>query len=132
MNVSRETENDGLMFAGTWVNERGSAMVLEQEEGRISGRYVTRLGHEVVTEDLHPVVGLANGSTIGFVVGWPAADSVTSWAGRVETDAEGNATLHTVWHLVRATSGDPPRALQVWESFLTNSSVFRRARADAS
>lgn len=117
------------MFAGTWVNERGSAMVLEQEENRISGRYLTRLGNDAVTGDAHPVAGFASGSTIGFVVGWPAADSVTSWVGRIETDADGDATLHTVWHLVRSTTGDPPRALQVWESFLTNSSVFRRPRA---
>lgn len=116
------------MFTGTWVNDRGSAMVLEQKGNRVSGSYVTRLGHEAVAGDEHPVVGLANGTTIGFVVGWPAADSVTSWAGRLEMDAEGNATLHTLWHLVRSVSGDPPRALQVWESFLTNSSAFRRAR----
>jgi hypothetical protein len=125
-------ENEGPMFAGTWVNERGSAMVLEQEGNRIIGRYVTQLGHDAVTGDAHPVVGFANGSTIGFVVSWPAADSVTSWAGRVETDAEGNVTLHTVWHLARSTTGDPPRALQVWESFLTNSSVFRKAREGAA
>jgi hypothetical protein len=118
------------MFAGTWMNERGSAMVLEQEGDRISGRYLTRVGHDAVTRDEHPVVGFANGTTIGFVVGWPAASSVTSWAGRVEMDADGNATLHTVWHLARAATGDPPRALQVWESFLTNCSVFRKARVD--
>jgi hypothetical protein len=116
------------MFAGTWVNERGSAMVLEQEEHRIFGRYLTRLGHDAVQGDEHPIVGFASGTTIGFVVGWPAADSVTSWAGRLEADADGNATLHTVWHLARSVSGDPPRALQVWESFLTNSSMFRRQR----
>jgi hypothetical protein len=116
------------MFAGTWVNERGSAMILEQQGDRISGRYVTRIGHEDVAEKDHAIVGVANGTTIGFVVAWPAASSVTSWAGRIETDAGGNAALHTVWHLVRSVSGDPPRALGIWESFLTNSSVFTRHR----
>jgi hypothetical protein len=117
------------MFAGNWVNERGSVMILEQDADRISGRYITRLGHDAVTGSGHPVVGFANGTTVGFVVGWPAANSVTSWAGRLEIDAEGGATLHTVWHLVRAATGEPPRALQVWESFLTNSSVFRKEEA---
>jgi hypothetical protein len=118
-----------VVFAGTWLNERGSAMILAQDGNKICGRYLTRIGHDAVAGNEHPLTGFANDTTIGFVVGWPAADSVTSWAGRLEVDAEGNAALHTVWHLVRATSGDPPRSLQVWESFLTNSSVFRKARA---
>lgn len=116
------------MFAGTWVNDRGSAMILEQDGNRISGRYVTRIGHDAVAGNEHPLTGFANDTTIGFVVGWPAVDSVTSWAGRIEVDAEGDATLHTLWHLVRASSGEPSRSLQVWESFLTNSSAFRRRR----
>lgn len=114
------------MFAGTWLNERGSGMILEQDGDRISGRYLTRIGHDAVAGKHHPIVGMANGATIGFVVAWPAAGSLTSWAGRLETDASGHATLHTVWHLVRPVAGDPPRPLEPWESFLTNSSVFRR------
>jgi hypothetical protein len=114
------------MFAGRWVNERGSAMILEQRGDQISGRYVTKIGHEEVAGKTHPIVGFANGTTIGFVVAWPAAGSVTTWAGRLEVDAEGSATLHTVWHLVRESSGEPPRTLNIWESFLTNSSVFRK------
>jgi hypothetical protein len=103
-------------------------MVLEQDGNRISGRYLTRIGHETVAGNEHPLTGFANDTTIGFVVGWPAADSVTSWAGRLEVDGQGNATLHTLWHLVRASTGDPPRSLQVWESFLTNGSLFRRVQ----
>jgi hypothetical protein len=114
------------MFAGTWVNEKGSAMILEQQGDRISGRYVTRIGHEDVAGKDHSIVGVANGTTIGFVVAWPAAGSVTSWAGRLEADADGKATLHTVWHLVRSVSGEPSRPLCIWESFLTNSSIFTR------
>jgi len=115
------------MFAGRWVNDRGSAMILEQHDDRISGRYLTQIGHEEVTGRDHSIVGVANGTTIGFVVAWPAAGSVTAWAGRIETDPDGNATLHTVWHLVRSVTGEPPRELGIWESFLTNSSVFRKA-----
>lgn len=114
------------MFAGRWVNERGSAMILEQHGDSISGRYLTQVGHDEVAGKSHLIVGKANGTTIGFTVAWPAANSVTAWAGRLETDAQGNATLHTMWHLVRTVSGDPPRHLAIWESFLTNSSVFTR------
>ena len=67
-----------------------------------------------------------NGPTVGFVVGWPATGSVTTWAGRLQVDAEGTARLHTVWHLVRSVTGDPPSALDVWESVLTNCSVFAK------
>jgi len=115
------------MFAGTWVNDRGSAMILEQHGDRISGRYVTRIGHEDVADKEHSIVGAASGTTIGFVVAWLAAGSVTSWVGRVEVDGDGTHRLHTVWHLVRSASGEPPRALGIWESFLTNSSVFTRS-----
>jgi hypothetical protein len=74
------------MFAGTWINDRGSAMLLEQNGEAISGRYLTKIGHEAVVGSEHRIVGLANGTTIGFVVAWPAAGSLTSWTGRLEID----------------------------------------------
>lgn len=116
------------MFAGTWMNERGGTMILEQHGEEISGRYLTQIGNDAVRGKGHRIVGLANGTTIGFAVAWPAAGSLTSWAGRLEVDGEGVATLHTLWHLVRpVTAADPARAVEIWESFLTNGSVFRRA-----
>lgn len=121
------------MFDGTWVNERGSAMILEQNGERISGRYLTQIGNDAVAGRAHAIVGPANGSTIGFVVSWPAALSLTSWAGRLEVDPHGIERIHTVWHLVRPTvNADPSRTVDVWESFLTNSSVFTRKPYDAT
>jgi len=115
------------MFSGTWINERGGGMVLEQHGEEISGRYITTIGDAAVVGRGHRIVGTANGPTIGLVVAWPAAGSLTSWAGRLEVAADGGATLHTVWHLVRTYSAaDPAKATEIWESFLTNSSVFRR------
>jgi hypothetical protein len=114
-------------FSGTWVNERGSVMILEQQDEAISGRYLTQIGNDKVARKEHALVGLANGTTIGFVVSWPAALSLTSWAGRLEIDPQGVQRIHTVWHLVRAASNaDPSQTVEVWESFLTNSSVFTR------
>jgi Avidin family len=101
-------------------------MILEQHGDRISRCYVTWLGDDEVAGSKHPLVGLAAGAAIGSVVAWPAADSVTSWAGRLETDATGNAALYSVWHLVRRVSGNPSRELDVWESFLTDSPAFRK------
>ena len=115
------------MFNGTWINERGGGMVLEQKGDDISGRYITTIGDAAVVGRGHRIVGMANGTTIGLVVAWPAAGSLTSWAGRLEVPADGNAILHTMWHLVKTHSAaDPAKETQIWESFLTNSSVFRR------
>ncbi|CAN0366545.1 unnamed protein product [Phaeothamnion confervicola] len=120
------------MFDGTWVNERGSVMILEQHDEAIRGRYLTQIGNDKVARKEHAVVGLANGTTIGFVVSWPAALSLTSWAGRLEIDPQGFERIHTVWHLVRAAANaEPSQIVEVWESFLTNSSVFTRTRGKA-
>lgn len=122
---------DGV-FTGTWINERSGAMILEQNRDEISGRYVTAIGNSGVVGKGHRVVGMANGSTIGLVVAWPSAGSLTSWAGRIEVAPDGSATLHTMWHLVRsAPATDPSKEVEIWESFLTNSSVFRRTSAAA-
>lgn len=115
------------MFTGRWVNDQGSSMVLQEHDGAISGFYITRIGNDDVQEKQHPLVGCTTGPLIGFVVSWPAASSLTSWAGRLVTDASGQATIHTVWHLARErVAGDPPRPAQPWETFLTYSSVFRK------
>lgn len=102
-------------------------MVLHQNGDAITGVYITSIGHEQVVRTEHTLVGRAVGNVIGFVVGWPAAASLTSWAGRLGADANGSATIHTVWHLARETiAGDPPRPAQPWETFLTYTSVFRK------
>lgn len=65
-------------FDGTWVNERGSGMILKQRDEAISGHYRTQIGNDTVARREHAIVGLANGTTIGFVVSWPAALSLTA------------------------------------------------------
>jgi hypothetical protein len=73
---------------------------------------------------------MATGDLVGFVVSWPAVNSLTCWAGRLvhQKLPDGEIwALHTVWHLARQdVAGDPPREAAVWETFLTNSSVFQR------
>lgn len=119
------------MFAGRWRNDQGSAMELRQDGDAITGDYITRIGDDRVVEKRHPLVGRAAGGVIGFVVSWGAASSVTSWAGKLMTDAEGGQSIHTVWHLARDNiAGDPPRPAQPWETFLTYASVFRKVAAE--
>lgn len=119
------------MFAGLWSNERGSEMVLRQRGSRIAGEYITRIGDARVVERKLPLVGMANGELVGFVVAWPGTSSLTSWAGRLveQVDDAGNAihSLHTIWHLARQElNGDDPRPAAMWETFLTDTSVFIR------
>jgi hypothetical protein len=71
---------------------------------------VTQIGHDEVAGSDYPIVGLATGTAIGFVVAGPAAGWVNNRVGRLETDANGGTALHTVRLLVGLVSGDPPRA----------------------
>jgi hypothetical protein len=120
------------MLSGKWRNERGSEMLLRLEGLNISGTYTTRIGDDRAKDIDVPLVGLASGELVGFVVCWPEASSLTSWAGRLVRDEgpDGETwSLHTVWHFARQElPGDPPRTTQVWDTFLTNSSVFRKIR----
>jgi hypothetical protein len=121
------------MFSGRWINDQGSSMILREQDGAVTGVYITRIGHDDVVEKQHPLVGQATGRVIGFVVRWPMAGSVTSWSGCLVTDATGAPAIHTVWHLARErVPGDPPRQAQPWESFLTYTSVFRKAPDQAA
>jgi len=116
------------MFTGQWVNDQGSAMELRQDGNTISGFYVTRIGSDKVVEQRHALLGQATGPLIGFVVAWTASGSLTSWAGRMVIGPDGGQAIHAVWHLARAqVPGNPPRDAAPWETFLTYTSVFRRA-----
>ncbi|MBR2689345.1 MAG: hypothetical protein IKE42_15970 [Aquamicrobium sp.] len=120
------------MFDGLWENERGSQMRLHQEGAFIRGTYITLIGHDDAVRREHALTGMANEELIGFSVAWPAAGSLTSWAGKLIVDPAGVPRIHTTWHLVRDAVGDPPRKAAPWESFLTHTSVFSRVSPEAS
>jgi hypothetical protein len=114
------------VFTGRWRNERGSEMVLRQDGNAISGVYVSRVGDEKALGREQELTGFATGELIGFVVCWSASESLTSWVGRL-VRGDANWTLHTVWHLGRQwLEGEPRRGAEVWETFLTNTSVFTK------
>ena len=92
------------MFSGTWRNDQGSGMELHQEGDIITGVYITKIGNDLVVEKRHPLIGRTVGPLIGLIVTWPAASSITSWTGRLVTDAAGQRSIHTVWHLGRGGS----------------------------
>jgi hypothetical protein len=122
-----------LMLSGRWRNDRGSEMILRQTDHQIVGEYITRIGDDRARDRSAPLVGLASGELVGFVVCFPGTTSLTSWTGRLfqEQGPRGPVwKMHTVWHLAREEVGDPPRKTGVWETFLTNTSVFERIDHD--
>ena len=115
------------LFNGKWRNERGSEMVLRLSRGKVTGTYVTQIGDKRALSKSRPLVGQAHLDVIGFVVAWPEVGSLTSWAGRLVIKRGRSDSIHTVWHLVRPSKLDSPAdRVELWASFLTNSSVFRR------
>ena len=119
------------MFNGRWQNERGSEMTLYEDHGRISGEYLTKVGDDRAKEKPFQLVGYCSESTIGFVVAWDKTGSTTSWAGRYYKDEEtGQEFIHTLWHLVRqSTDDDYNEEMPIWQSFLTNASLFKKVEA---
>jgi len=104
-------------------------MVLHLSRGKITGTYVTRIGDKRALSKPRPLVGQAHGDTIGFVVTWPDVGSLASWVGRLVIKNGQADSIHTVWHLVRPSKPElPAERVDLWASFLTNSSVFRRVR----
>jgi hypothetical protein len=110
-------------------------MILRQRDHEISGEYITGIGDDRARGRSSPLVGMATGELVGFVVCWPASGSLTSWTGRLVREQAPHGEvwkLHTVWHLAREdAAGEPPRKNALWETFLTNSSIFERVNGTA-
>lgn len=105
---------------GRWCNQRTSHLELRVDaQGRLTGRFEPagplQGGHELT--------GLCNacgdgGATIGFVVAWPEAGSVTVWSGRYDAGAD---TITTTWLLAG------PGEAEDWRATTIGHDVFRRA-----
>lgn len=134
MSTSEPDDQGVRILAGRWRNERGSEMILCQKGRSLSGEYITSIGDGQSVGQALPLIGMAHGTLVGFVVCWPDSSSLTTWAGRIVRDESATESkgwhLHTVWHLVRECSGDPPRETEVWDSFITYTSIFSKISAD--
>lgn len=119
-------------IAGTWVNDQGSRMELQVEEGRLSGLYFTGLG-EAGAETGFPLTGFVNGDLLVFCVDWgreiPTA-SASAWTAQL-TETDGRPRLQALWHLVKDVP-DEREAEELWSATLTGASVFTRPSSSAS
>ena len=109
---------------GHWVNELGSALVVEDvgSDGKLIGKYASSTG---VDGKVFPLSGWVNHSdsnpgeiNISFMVKWEGYGSITSWTGYCVNGEEG-PLIKTIWNLVRSGKEFD------WERIITNSSTFR-------
>ncbi len=109
---------------GQWVNELGSALVIDDvmPDGKIIGMYSSSTG---VDGKIFPLSGWINQSedhpyevNISFMVRWEGYGSITSWTGYC-TDNEEGPQIKTIWNLVRSGKEFD------WERIITNSSTFK-------
>jgi hypothetical protein len=116
---------------GTWVNERGSQLVVDtvDADGHFHGAFRSGVGN-VDPSAAFRASGIANGDVVGFSVSFGGAGSVATWSGQLtRADDEGGAPedrLVTTWHLARDVA-DAEEAKGLWASTLTGHDVFRRA-----
>lgn len=111
-------------FSGTWENQRGSKMELDQSgDGKLAGTYTTRVGSGG-TSLSKPIVGQAHGDQLVFYVDWWPY-SMTTWAGQLLTNSDGAESLETVWTNTKEVS-DANEPDQGWAGLRTGGDTFRR------
>ena len=121
----------GPDIRGTWVNQNGSTLVIEEvDDGQISGRFESQKGRSAKGVE-YPVAGLQNGELVSFLVSFLSAEqnlhAITSFSGRWESDRDGIQRIHTTWILSRQfEDSEMQKPTQVWNTFLTNGDVFTR------
>lgn len=114
-----------VSLSGTWVNQLGSRLILEQvATGALTGSYVSGVGELAGVE--YPVTGFCDpgapggSATLGFVVRWAEDHSVTAWSGHYDPST---GEITAMWLLTcvgaEVSSG--------WKTTLTGQDVFRRA-----
>ena len=111
------------LFSGVWVNDRGSHVTFENEDGLLSGLYQTNVGQPDKSRKF-PLTGFAQGDQITFTVNFKGYGSMTSWTGQLTDDGHG-PYIRTLWHLTRDVE-DQREPDDLWKSITSGASDFRR------
>jgi len=111
------------LFTGQWVNDRGSAVTLTDNDGLLTGYYQTNLGAPEKSRKF-PLTGFAQGDQITFTVNFKGYGSMTSWTGQMSRDEKGDY-IRTLWHLTRDVE-DAKEDADLWQSITSGASTFRR------
>lgn len=113
------------LFEGTWINDRGSVVVIEQKDDTLSGHYQTALGQPDEAERF-PLTGWAQGDVISFAVNFKGYGSITAWNGQLSENEDG-PYIRTLWHLSRNVE-DKDEEEDMWSSVIAGASDFRRVK----
>jgi Avidin family len=114
---------------GTWYNELGSMLTIEDVSGGIvTGQYETGVSSGGCAEGSYAVQGTTDtdsgGQSVGLTVTWLNAqsrcNSTTTWAGQYQ-EIGGAEVLTAMWLLVIDTAPDAD-----WSSTLVGQDVFTR------
>ncbi|MFN3237814.1 MAG: avidin/streptavidin family protein [Pseudomonadales bacterium] len=117
-------------ISGRWVNQNGSIVEFEEQQGVLSGVYISRKGRSAAGKQ-YPLTGVINGEVLAFAVNWQDDDanleSITSFTGRLERRNGEVYAVHTMWVLARRWENEErTRETGSWNAFLTNADVFHR------
>ena len=110
-------------LTGSWSNQYGSRLVINDANGRLTGTFETALGDSGFFGRQYEVVGVHSGDCVSFVFAGPTPNGEAACA---FTGLERNGKLQTVWHVVsdRTVSGNQKRA---WpHAVMTNADTFAR------
>jgi len=118
---------------GTWYNELGSKMTLEEGQGDITGTYQTAVGD---VEGIYGLVGQVDISPYSFsqAVSWTVvwnnqyknSHSTTAWAGQYQLNEEtGEEEVYTFWLLVNETESEND-----WQATQIGQDTFSRNPPD--
>ena len=108
--------------AGTWHSELGSELELHNTDGFLTGRYTSAVGS---VRDPEPLLGFctppsgAGTVVVGFVVRWPVTGSLTTWAGRYDSETD---ELSMTWVLESVTPSS-----SAWRATQLGQDQYRRA-----
>ncbi|MFH8773671.1 avidin/streptavidin family protein [Streptomyces sp. NPDC017958] len=125
---ARTSREKTMPIDGEWYNEFGSKLHLEvDQEGTVSGRYVTAVGHApgtyLLTGRHDGPTSPGNGIALGWTVAWRNEQgnvgSVTSWSGQFFADPE---RILSTWLLTRSAM------VEAWESTVVGQDVFTRQK----
>jgi len=122
--AAAQTPDEPDLFSGAWMNDRGSQVVIENNDGVLSGYYQTNLG-EPDKSAKFPLTGFAQGDQITFTVNFKGYGSMTSWTGQLTEDS-GGPYIRTLWNLTRDVPDDREDE-DMWSSITSGASEFRRA-----
>lgn len=119
-----------MEILGDWQNQNGSVLSVTDLNGdHFTGVFVSKKGR-AARDNAYPVSGVINAEIVTFCVNFVSPDanlhSITNFSGRLARE-EGVDTMHTVWILARQfEDAERTKPTHPWNTFLTNSDVFRR------